>query len=73
MKLTEPDSAELIALSKGISVAFLSYDSKLVRLDSTELLARYNRITLDFHNHSDTTPDRVFITVHREGSKVSLS
>ena len=70
MKLTEPDSAELIALSEGLSVAFLSYDPKLVRLDAIELLARYNRITLDFHNHSDTTPDRVFITVHRDGSKI---
>lgn len=70
MRLAEPDSAELRELTQRLAVEILECDRQLMRLDKDEFLPRYNRLLLVFHNHSDAVPKRVFITVHRDGSRI---
>ena len=69
MQLTRPEPAELLALQEHLSVALLGYDTELVRLYRSDFLPRHHRLTLDFHNRSAQPFERVFITVHRDGSK----
>jgi hypothetical protein len=71
MRLTEPDSAELLGLQEQVLVTLVGYETELVRLQKSDFLPRYHRLTVDFHNRSESTFDRIFVTVHRNGSTLA--
>lgn len=64
-------SAELLEkLSMSVVATMVGYDPRLVKLYPKDFLARYNRITVDLKNLSEHSFDLIFVTVHREGSKI---
>jgi hypothetical protein len=70
MSSHEPSSSQLEELSKAVSVTLAGYDGNLVRLYPADVLPRYNRITADFHNQSSSSIAMLFVTIHRDGSKI---
>jgi len=70
MSSHEPSPSQLEQLRESVAVALVRFDRELARLYPDDFLPRYNRITAEFQNRSDTPIARLFITVHRDGSKI---
>jgi hypothetical protein len=70
MTLHEPSPSRLEELREAIAVTLVSFDRKLERLYPADMLPRYNRITVDFHNRSAGPIAILLVTVHRDGSKL---
>jgi hypothetical protein len=70
MSSHEPSPSHLEELRKAVSVTLFSYDRNFVRLYPADVLPRYNRITADFHNQSSSSIAKLFVTIHRDGSKI---
>jgi hypothetical protein len=73
MKPHEPSPSQLEELRQAVSVALVGYDRNLERLYPADVLTRYNRITADFHNQSASSVAMLFVTVHRDGSKIGAA
>ena len=70
MSSHEPSPSQLEKLCESVTATFVGFDRELVRLHPDDVLPRYNRITAEFHNKSDSLIATLFVTVHRGGSKI---
>jgi hypothetical protein len=73
MSSHEPSSSQLERLRESAAVTLVGFDRQLVRLYPDDFLPRYNRITMEFHNKSDSSIPMLFVTVHRDGSKIGAN
>ena len=67
----EPSPSQLEKLREPATLTLAHFDKKLVRLYPDDFLPRYNRITVEVCNKADSTIAMLFITVHRDGSKIA--
>jgi hypothetical protein len=72
MSSHEPSSSQLEQLRESITITLVNYDRQFVRLYPDDLLPRYNRITVEFHNQSGSDLTMLFVTVHRDGSTIGI-
>jgi hypothetical protein len=70
MSSHEPWVSQLEGLRGSVSITLVHFDKELVRLYPDDFLARYNRITVELHNRSDSSIAMLFATVHRDGSRI---
>lgn len=66
----EPSASQLDGLRERVSITLIHFDKKLARLYPDDFLPRYNRITVDVRNQSDTPIVTLFVTIHRDGSRI---
>ena len=72
MSSHEPSPEHLERLHESILITLVDYDRQLVRLYPDNFLPRYNRITVEFRNQSDSYTTMLFVTVHRDGSTIGV-
>jgi hypothetical protein len=66
----EPSPVHLEELRQSVSVALVEFERRLVRLYADDFLPRYNQITAEFKNLTESPIATLFLTVHRDGSKL---
>ncbi|HEV7924272.1 MAG TPA: hypothetical protein VGR14_02885 [Verrucomicrobiae bacterium] len=70
MSSHEPSPSQLERLRESVTVTLVGFDRTLARLYPDDLLRRYNRVEVELHNRSDNSITMLFVTVHRDGSKI---
>jgi hypothetical protein len=70
LKAHEPAAEELALAHRAYDVALVSFNREPEKLESSELLPRYNRVKLKIRCRSTYSRRPLFLTVRRHGSKI---